>query len=145
MWVLGPAGPGICVTGAGLCHHPLLGVGFVHGENGYPSPSPACRGRSPATPISPASPTGRPVSPEHGTRRSRGILAEPALTRPAKLTASETHRLDGAVVAISVNPELGTKVPGSVLCDYVDEIDGVRVIYYVTALRQITIVAYVEA
>lgn len=34
---------------------------------------------------------------------------------------------------------------GTLLRDYVDDIDGVRVIYYVTALRQITIVAYVEA
>ncbi|MEU3861752.1 hypothetical protein AB0F03_31055 [Streptomyces sp. NPDC028722] len=31
------------------------------------------------------------------------------------------------------------------LRDYVDDIDSVRVIYYVTALRQITIVAYVGA
>ncbi|GGR46261.1 hypothetical protein [Streptomyces netropsis] len=63
----------------------------------------------------------------------------------AKLTASETHRLDRAVVAISVNPELGAPVPDTLLRDYADNIDGVRVIYYVTALRQITIVAYVEA
>jgi hypothetical protein len=85
------------------------------------------------------------VSPDHGARRSRVILVEPALTQLAKLTASETHRLDRAIVAISVNPELGTEVPGTLLRDYVDEIDGVRVIYYVTALGSITIVAYVEA
>jgi hypothetical protein len=85
------------------------------------------------------------VSPEHGARRSRVILVEPALTQLAKLTASETHRLDRAIVAISVNPELGTEVPGTLLRDYVDEIDGVRVIFYVTALGSITIVAYVEA
>ncbi|MET9387705.1 hypothetical protein ABZY09_43565 [Streptomyces sp. NPDC002928] len=48
-------------------------------------------------------------------------------------------------MAISVNPNLGTEVPGTLLRDYVDEIDGVRVIYYVTALGSITIVAYVEA
>ncbi|MEV2255967.1 hypothetical protein AB0I94_36340 [Streptomyces sp. NPDC050147] len=85
------------------------------------------------------------MSPEHGSRRSQVILVEPALTQLAKLTASETHRLDRAIVAISVNPELGTEVPGTLLRDYADEIDGVRVIYYVTALRTITIVAYVEA
>jgi hypothetical protein len=79
------------------------------------------------------------VSPEHGPRRSRVILVEPALTQLAKLTASETHRLDRAIVAISVNPEIGTPVPDTLLRDYVDEIDGVRVIYYVTALGSIII------
>ncbi|MFD8931292.1 hypothetical protein [Streptomyces mirabilis] len=85
------------------------------------------------------------MSPDHGARRSRVILVEPALTQLAKLTADETHRLDRAIVAISVNPALGTEVPGTLLRDYVDEIDGVRVIFYATALGSITIVAYVEA
>jgi hypothetical protein len=84
------------------------------------------------------------VLPEHGAGRSRVIMVEPALTQLAKLTASETHRLDRAIVAISVNPELGTEVPSTLLRDYADEIDGVRVIYYVTALGSITIVAYIE-
>ncbi|MEU9144145.1 hypothetical protein [Streptomyces sp. NPDC048349] len=85
------------------------------------------------------------MSPDHSERRSHVVMVEPALTQLAKLTANETHRLDRAIVAISVNPRLGTGVPGTPLRDYVDEIDGVRVIYYVTALRTITIVAYVEA
>ncbi|MFD9504189.1 hypothetical protein [Streptomyces sp. NPDC060035] len=85
------------------------------------------------------------MSPEPGPRRSRVITVEPALTQLSKLTASETHRLDRAIVAISVNPELGTAIPGTWLRDYSDEVDGVRVIYYVTALQTITIVAYVEA
>jgi hypothetical protein len=51
------------------------------------------------------------VSLEHGARRSRVILVEPALTQLSKLTASETHRLDRAIVATSVNPNLGTEVP----------------------------------
>ncbi|MEU9192636.1 hypothetical protein [Streptomyces hundungensis] len=85
------------------------------------------------------------MSPEQGARRSRVVMVEPALTQLAKLSASETHRLDRAIVAVSVNPELGTEVPGTLLRDYADDIDAVRVIYYVTALRTITIVAYVEA
>ncbi|MCX4530250.1 hypothetical protein OHA79_42990 [Streptomyces sp. NBC_00841] len=85
------------------------------------------------------------MSPEHGPRRSRVITVEPALTQLTKLTAGETHRLDRAIVAISVNPELGTLIPGSLLRDYVDEIDGVRVISFVTALQTITVVAYIEA
>ncbi|WP_405526375.1 hypothetical protein OG592_02530 [Streptomyces avidinii] len=85
------------------------------------------------------------MSPDASARRSRVVMVEPALTQLTKLTANETHRLDRAIVAISVNPELGTEVPGTLLRDYTDEIDGVRVIYYVTALRTITIVSYIEA
>ncbi|WP_329203620.1 hypothetical protein [Streptomyces sp. NBC_01435] len=85
------------------------------------------------------------MSPEPGPRRSHVITVEPALTQLSKLTEGETHRLDRAIVAISVNPELGTEVPGTLLRDYTDEIDGVRVIYFVTALKTITIVAYIEA
>lgn len=33
------------------------------------------------------------------------------------------------IVAISVNQGLGTEAPGTLLRDYADEIDGVRVIY----------------
>ncbi|MEV8351058.1 hypothetical protein ACFVTT_25485 [Streptomyces niveus] len=49
------------------------------------------------------------MSPDPGARRSSVIMVEPALTQLAKLTASETHRLDRAIVAISVNPELGAE------------------------------------
>ncbi|MFE5539886.1 hypothetical protein [Streptomyces sp. NPDC056492] len=79
------------------------------------------------------------MSPDPAGRRSRVVMVEPALTRLTKLTANETHRLDRAIVAISVNPELGTQVSGTLLRDYADEIDGVRVIYYVTALRTLII------
>jgi hypothetical protein len=68
-------------------------------------------------------------------------MVEPALTQLTKLTASETHRLDRAIVAISVNPELGTQIPGTLLRDYVDDIDGVRVIFYVTAFKSATLPA----
>ncbi|MFD9240636.1 hypothetical protein ACFV0D_01610 [Streptomyces sp. NPDC059556] len=85
------------------------------------------------------------MSPEHGTRCSRVIMVEPAFTQLAKLTASETHRLDRGIIAISVNSELGTEVPGTLLRGYADEVDGVRVIFFVSALGSITIVAFVEA
>ncbi|MGW6843836.1 hypothetical protein [Streptomyces sp. NPDC054958] len=85
------------------------------------------------------------MSPDPSGRRSRVVMVEPALTQLTKLTANETHRLDRAIVAISVNPDLGIQVPNTLLRDYADDIDGVRVIYYVTALQTITIVAYVEA
>ncbi|MEU6672236.1 hypothetical protein [Streptomyces sp. NPDC046727] len=79
------------------------------------------------------------MSPEHGPRRSQVVLVEPALSQLQKLTAAETHRLDRAIVAIRVNPELGALVPDTLLRDYVDDVDGVRVIYYVTALRTVVI------
>ncbi|MFJ8076987.1 hypothetical protein ACIQ7Q_24350 [Streptomyces sp. NPDC096176] len=85
------------------------------------------------------------MSPDHAPRRARVIIVEPATTQLTKLTAPETHRLDRAIVAISANPDLGTPVPDTLLRDYTDEIDSVRVIYYVTALRTITVVAYIEA
>ncbi|MEV4947848.1 hypothetical protein [Streptomyces sp. NPDC053755] len=85
------------------------------------------------------------MSPDRGPRRARVVIVEPALSQLEKLTASETHRLDRAIVAISVNPDLGTPVPDTLLRDYTDDIDAVRVVYYVTALRTLTIVAYVEA
>lgn len=85
------------------------------------------------------------MSPDLGPRRARVVLVETALTQLSKLSAAETHRLDRAIVAISVNPELGTPVQDTLLRDYVDDVDGVRVIYFVTALKTITVVAYVEA
>ncbi|MFF9212804.1 MULTISPECIES: hypothetical protein [unclassified Streptomyces] len=72
-------------------------------------------------------------------------MVEPALSQLQKLTAAETHRLDRVTIAISVNPELGIPVPDTLLRDYADDVDGARVTSYVTALRHITIVAYVEA
>ena len=85
------------------------------------------------------------MPPDHTPHRSQVVLIEPALSQLAKLSAAETHGLDRVLVAISANPDLGTQVPDTLLRAYTNELDGVRVIYYVTALRQFTIVAYVEA
>ncbi|MFF9131488.1 hypothetical protein [Streptomyces sp. NPDC014806] len=85
------------------------------------------------------------MSPEHAPRRSQVVMVEPALSQLQKLTAAETHRLDRVIVAISVNPELGTPVPDTLLRDHADDVDGARVICYATALRHIAILAYVEA
>ncbi|MGW3360322.1 hypothetical protein ACWDFL_33830 [Streptomyces bungoensis] len=73
------------------------------------------------------------------------VLVEPALSQLVKLTAVESHYLDRAIAAIRANPELGAPISETLLRDYVGDVDGVRMIYYVTALRRITIVAYVEA
>lgn len=67
------------------------------------------------------------MSPGPTPRRSQLVLVEPAPSRLGRLTATEPHCLD-CVVAISVNPDLGTPVPDALLCDYTDDVDGSRVI-----------------
>nr|WP_269857115.1 hypothetical protein [Streptomyces sp. RPT161] len=59
---------------------------------------------------------------------------------------AEIHALDRALAVLSVDPALGTPIPAShpELREYADDVDDVRVIYYVTALRTV-VVAYVEA
>lgn len=69
--------------------------------------SPVCGVRTPETPAWSVSPGSTPVSPEHGPRRSQVVMVEPEQSQLEKLTATETHRLDRAIVAISANPALG--------------------------------------
>ncbi|WP_373034474.1 hypothetical protein [Streptomyces sp. NRRL B-2790] len=48
---------------------------------------------------------------------------------------------------MSVAPDLGIPIPGSrpELRKYADDVDDVRIIYYVSALRTTIVVAYLEA
>ncbi|WP_176710228.1 hypothetical protein [Streptomyces sp. Wb2n-11] len=62
-------------------------------------------------------------------------MVERALTQLTKFTASDTHRLDRAIVSISVDPEPGTELPGTLLRECADEIEGARLVHYVTAFR----------
>ncbi|GAA2741877.1 MULTISPECIES: hypothetical protein [Kitasatospora] len=57
------------------------------------------------------------------------------------------HALDRALAALSVDPAMGTPIRGTVpeLREYCDDVDAVRLIYYVTALRTVVVVAYLEA
>jgi hypothetical protein len=84
----------------------------------------------------------------HAPRRARIAFSDSAAKQLEELTAeAEVHALDRALVAISVNPDIGDPVPGSQpqLLEYADEIEDVRVLYFVTALRTIVVVAYIEA
>ncbi|MGW6916251.1 hypothetical protein ACWGB8_20880 [Kitasatospora sp. NPDC054939] len=85
------------------------------------------------------------MSPSHAPRRAEVLLHPPATRQLEKLTAAETHRLDRALVAISVRPDLGTLRPEAPLRDYRDEVEGVRVVYFATALHTMVIAVYVEA
>jgi mRNA-degrading endonuclease RelE of RelBE toxin-antitoxin system len=85
------------------------------------------------------------MSRSHGPRRARVEYTELVEDQVAKLTAAELHRLDRAVVAVSVDPEIGAPSRHPALRDYRDEIEGVRIVYYVTAMRLVLVLAYVEA
>lgn len=68
-----------------------------------------------------------------------------ALTDEAGLLA-----LDRVLAVLSVDPDSGAPIPGSHPglrddADDADDVDDVRVISFVTALRTVVVVAYIEA
>ncbi|WP_331738242.1 hypothetical protein [Streptomyces sp. NBC_01276] len=82
-------------------------------------------------------------------RRARIAFSDSAAKQLEDLTGeAEIHALDRALVVISVDPEAGEPIPadsaGPRLRQYADELEGVRVLYFVTALRTIVVVAYIE-
>jgi hypothetical protein len=85
--------------------------------------------------------------PRHSRSRARVTFTESAEKQIDALTdEAELLALDRALAVLSVDPDAGTPIPGSHpgLRDYADDIDDVRVIYFVTALRTLVIVAYIE-
>ncbi|MEU7606110.1 hypothetical protein [Streptomyces sp. NPDC041003] len=82
-------------------------------------------------------------------RRARIAFSDSAAKQLENLTTErEIHALDRTLVAISVDPEIGVPIPadttGPELRQYTDEIENVRVLYFVTALRTVVVVAYIE-
>lgn len=61
---------------------------------------------------------------------------------------AELHALERALVVTSVDPEIGEPIPGDTadprLHVYADEVERVRLLYRVTALRTVVVVAYLE-
>ncbi|MCZ4124969.1 hypothetical protein [Streptomyces sp. H39-S7] len=84
------------------------------------------------------------MSPKHGPRRAKVAFSVAAADQLAKLTVMETLALDRAIVAISTDPALGTPIPDSVLRDYQDDDDSIRILFYLSALRTVIVVAYLE-
>lgn len=82
--------------------------------------------------------------PEHPRGRSpRIVFIEPAETQVGVLTGEQTVRLDTALNAIAAAPaDVKPHATASALRDY--QHDGIRVIFYATALGSILIVTYVE-
>ncbi|MER6522567.1 hypothetical protein ABT246_37770 [Streptomyces sp. NPDC001553] len=83
----------------------------------------------------------------HPGRRAHIAFTDSATDQIGKLGRYEIHALDRALAALSVDPTMGEPIPGSTpeLHRYDDDLEEVAVIYYMTALRTVVVVAYVEA
>ncbi|WP_457512255.1 hypothetical protein [Streptomyces sp. TE33382] len=61
---------------------------------------------------------------------------------------ADIHALDRALVVISVDPGVGEPIPGSSadpqLRQYADDVERVRLVYWVTALKAVVVVAFIE-
>jgi hypothetical protein len=85
----------------------------------------------------------------HGPRRARIAFSDSAAKQLEQITSeADIHALDRALVVISVDPDVGEPIPsntaGPALRQYADEVEQVRVLYFVTALRTVVVVAYIE-
>ncbi|MGW0608667.1 hypothetical protein [Streptomyces sp. NPDC002640] len=76
----------------------------------------------------------------HGRRRARIAFSDAAAKQLENITSeAEIHALDRALVVVSVDPDIGDPLPGDStgpqLRQYTDDIERVRLLYWVTALR----------
>ena len=89
------------------------------------------------------------MPPHHGPRRARIVFSDAAAKQLESITSeTELHALDRVLVVLSVDPEAGAPIPGTAtgpqLREYTDDVDQVRVLYFVTVLRTVIVVAYIE-
>ncbi|MDX3697058.1 hypothetical protein PV726_43875 [Streptomyces europaeiscabiei] len=80
------------------------------------------------------------MSPQQGPCRARIAFSDSAAKQLENITSEAgIHALDRALVVISVDPDVGEPIPGDTagpqLRQYTDEVEAVRVLYFVTALR----------
>ncbi|MEV8606033.1 hypothetical protein AB0465_39910 [Streptomyces griseoviridis] len=85
----------------------------------------------------------------HGPRRARITFSDSAAKQLESLTSeADIHALDRALVVISVNPEVGEPLPGTAagprLRQYADDVERVRILYWISVLQTIVVVAYIE-
>ncbi|MEU0676971.1 hypothetical protein ABZ330_29540 [Streptomyces sp. NPDC006172] len=83
-------------------------------------------------------------------RRARIAFSDSAAKQLEQITSeAEIHALDRALVVVSVDPDVGEALPGDSagpqLRQYTDEVESVRVLYFVTALRTVVVVAYIDS
>jgi hypothetical protein len=89
------------------------------------------------------------MAPQHGPRRAWIAFSDSAAKQLENITSeAEIHALDRALVVVSVDPDVGEPIPGDTagpqLRQYTDDIEQVRVLYFVTALKTVVVVAYLE-
>ncbi|MFJ9351774.1 hypothetical protein [Streptomyces sp. NPDC101237] len=89
------------------------------------------------------------MTPGHGPRRARIAFSDSAAKQLENITSeADIHALDRALVVISVDPDVGQALPGDTtgpqLRQYTDDVEAVRILYFVTALRTVVVVAYIE-
>ncbi|MFD4862876.1 hypothetical protein [Streptomyces atratus] len=82
-------------------------------------------------------------------RRARIAFSDSAAKQLENLTSeAEIHSLDRALVVVSVNPDVGEPLPGNTtgprLREYADEVEHVRLLYWVSALDTVVVVAFIE-
>ncbi|MCX4564687.1 hypothetical protein OHA02_52370 [Streptomyces phaeochromogenes] len=82
-------------------------------------------------------------------RRARIVFSDAAAKQLEAITSeTELHALDRALVVVSVDPEIGDPLPATastpLLRQYTDDVEAVRILYFVTALRTVVVVAYIE-
>jgi hypothetical protein len=85
----------------------------------------------------------------HGPRRARITFSDSAAKQLENITSeADIHALDRALVVISVDPEVGEPIPGSAagpqLREYSDDVERVRLLYWVSVLGTVIVVAYIE-
>jgi plasmid stabilization system protein ParE len=84
-------------------------------------------------------------------RRARITFSDTAAKQLEAITDDRAARaLDRALAALSADPDMGTPLStatpgGPALREYADGDENVRVVYYVTVLRTVVVVAYIEA
>ncbi|WP_121710132.1 hypothetical protein [Streptomyces sp. E5N91] len=86
---------------------------------------------------------------QHGPRRARIAFSDAAAKQLESITSeAELHALDRALVVVSVDPDIGEPLPGDSanpqLRQYTDDVERVRLLYWITALRTVVVVAYIE-
>lgn len=84
----------------------------------------------------------------HG-RRARIAFSDSAAKQLGAITSeAELHALDRALVVLSVAPDAGEPLPGDTtgpqLRQFTDDVEHVRLVYWVTALRTMVVVAFIE-
>ncbi|MER6187722.1 hypothetical protein [Streptomyces sp. NPDC001652] len=89
------------------------------------------------------------MPPHSRGRRARIAFSDAASKALEAITSeAELHALDRVLVVLSVAPDIGELLPGAtsgpLLREYTDDVDQVRVLYFVTALRTVVVVAYIE-